>query len=180
MILLEIFLTFVKIGFVSFGGGIAMLPLIDYEVTQNHGWVAPEQFLDIIAVAGMSPGPAATNAAIVVGYTVADIPGAIVATLGMILPSLMIILIVAMFFFRIQHNPIVQSAFYGLRPIITGLIFYAATVFALRNGIIGGEKIVEPVYLLIMLAALGLFFFTRIHPVFVIIASGVVGILLFG
>ncbi|MBO8171204.1 MAG: chromate transporter [Bacillaceae bacterium] len=178
--LLEIFLTFFKIGFVSFGGGIAMLPLIDYEVTQVHGWIAPQEFLDIIAVAGMSPGPAATNAAIVVGYAVAGFPGAVVATVGMVLPSLMIILIVAMFFFRIQEKPLVQSAFYGLRPVITGLIFYAATVFALRNEIIGGEKLINPLYLLILVSALLLMLFTRIHPVFIIIASGFVGVMLFG
>lgn len=176
--LIELFLVFFKIGLVSFGGGYAMLPLIDREVT-SKSWVQPEQLLDIIAVAGMSPGPIATNSAVMIGYNVAGVLGAIAAILGMILPSLIIILIVAMFFFQIQEHPVVKSAFYGLRPVITGLILYASILFATRNGIIGGEEGFEPMYLLISVVALIVFFFTRIHPVFVLVASGMTGVILF-
>lgn len=177
--LIELFLAFFQIGLVSFGGGYAMLPLIDREVTGARGWISPELFVDIVAVAGMSPGPIATNTAIMVGYNVANVPGAIAATLGMVFPSLFVILIVAMFFFRIQQNPIVQSAFYGLRPVITGLIFYAALAFTLRNEIIVGEAGIKPLNLLFLLVSLALFFFTKIHPVFVIALSGIAGILVF-
>ncbi|MFC4769404.1 chromate transporter [Effusibacillus consociatus] len=176
--LLDLFLTFFKIGLVSFGGGYAMLPLIDHEVTAQ-GWMTSGQLLDIIVVAGMSPGPIATNSAIMIGYNVAGIGGAAAAILGMVLPSLLIILLVAVFFFRLQEYPVVKSAFYGLRPVITGLIFYAAILFAMRNGMIGGEQGIQPFYLLIFTTALSLFFFTRIHPVFVLIASGITGMILF-
>lgn len=176
--LFELFATFFKIGLVSFGGGYAMLPLIDREVTNRH-WIPPEQFIDIIAVAGMSPGPIATNSAILIGYNVNGVAGAAAATLGMVLPSLLVILLVASFFFRIQENPMVQSAFYGLRPVITGLIFFAGLTFAVRNGIVGGPQLVNPLSFLIALSSLGLLFFTRVHPVFVILLSGSVGIFLY-
>jgi chromate transporter len=176
--LLDLFLTFFKIGLVSFGGGYAMIPLIDREVTA-HGWANPEQFIDIIAVAGMSPGPIATNSAVLIGYNVAGVLGSVAATLGMVLPSLILIVIVAMFFFSIQKHPVVKSAFYGLRPVITGLILYAGITFALRNGIIGGDQWINPTYLIIFGAAAILFFFTRVHPLFVIVLSGVIGIVLF-
>jgi chromate transporter len=177
-VLLDLFITFFKIGLVSFGGGYAMIPIIDREVTA-HGWVKPDQFIDIIAVAGMSPGPIATNSAILIGYNVSGVLGSVAATLGMILPSLILIVIVAKFFFSIQKHPIVKSAFYGLRPVIIGLILYAGITFALRNEIIGGDQWINPLYLIIFGAAGILFFFTRIHPVFVIVLSGITGIILF-
>lgn len=139
MIYLQLFIVFFKIGMVSFGGGMAMLPLIDREATK-HGWITPEQFLDIVAVGGMAPGPVATNTAILIGYEAAGAPGSLAATLGMMLPSLLIILLVSLFFFRVKESQLVQSAFYALRPVITGLIIYAAITFALRNEMISAEK----------------------------------------
>lgn len=153
-----------------------MLPLIDHEVTAK-GWIQPEEFIDIVAITGMAPGPAATNAAIVVGYHVAGIPGAVISTVGMILPSQSVILLVAMFFIKIQEHPLIKSAFYGLRPVITGLIFYAAIVFTLRNHIIGMGEELQPLNIGILAVSLLLFFFTKIHPVFIIVGSGVFGIL---
>ena len=136
MELLALFWTFLLIGAVSFGGGYAMIPVIEAEVSK-HGWMTTQEFTDVIAVAGMSPGPIATNSAIFVGYHTASLPGAVAATIGMVLPSLAIILIIASFFFKFHQLPIVQSAFYGLRPIITGLIIYSAIHFALSNQLIG-------------------------------------------
>ncbi|MGP4038415.1 chromate transporter [Gracilibacillus sp. D59] len=178
MVLWDLFWTFLLIGFVSFGGGYAMIPVIETEVSQ-HGWMTTQEFTDVIAVAGMSPGPIATNSAIFVGYHTAGISGAIVSALGMVIPSLLIILIIATFFFKFNELYIVKSAFYGLRPIITGLIMYAALKFAISNNVIG-EISWRTVSLLIIC---GFSFFAlmklRLHPIFVIALAGVYGIVLY-
>lgn len=175
--LLKLFFVFFKIGLISFGGGYAMIPLIDRDVTKQ-GWVSPEQFIDIVAVAGMSPGAIAPNTAVLVGYNVAGVLGSIAATLGIILPSFILILILAVYLYRVQASPAVSSAFLGLRPVVTGLVFYAGVSFALRNGIIGGE-VADPLSWLILLVTLGLLLFTRIHPILLIVLSACTGMIAF-
>lgn len=177
-LLIELFLTFLMIGFVSFGGGYAMIPVIEREVS-NHGWMTTQEFTDVIAIAGMSPGPIATNSAIFVGYQTAELPGAIVAGLAMVIPSLLIILIIATFFFRFNENKIVKAAFYGLRPIITGLIVYAALSFAITNNVIG--EVSWHTFSLMIVFGLSLFSLIklRMHPIFVIALSGIIGIVLY-
>lgn len=174
----DLFITFLKIGFVSFGGGYAMIPVIEYEV-QKHGWLTTQQFTDVIAIAGMSPGPIATNSAVFVGYKVAGILGAITSTAAISLPSVLILLLVALFFYKIQNHPLVQSVFYGMRPVITGLICYAAIRLAIHNQMIGGYSWFDGISVLVMLSALGVLLFTKIHPVLVILFSGGVGVLFY-
>lgn len=178
LVLLELFWTFLMIGFVSFGGGYAMIPVIEMEVS-NHGWMTTQEFTDVIAIAGMSPGPIATNSAIFVGYQTAALPGAIVSAVAMVIPSLLIILVIATFFFKFNELKIVKSAFYGLRPIITGLILYAALNFAVTNNVIG-----EPSFQTVSLAAIfGLSLFAlmkwKLHPIIVIALAGVFGVVLY-
>jgi chromate transporter len=176
----ELFRTFLMIGFVSFGGGYAMIPVIEMEVAK-HGWMTTQEFTDVIAIAGMSPGPIATNSAIFVGYQTAGLSGALVSAAGMVLPSLSIILLVATVFYRLHKNKSVKSAFYGLRPIITGLIIYAAIRFAISNEVISMVFSWHMVSLLSIfsLSLIGLFRF-RMHPAFVILLSGLAGITFFG
>ena len=178
MILVELFKTFFIIGFISFGGGYAMIPVIETEVTA-HNWMTTQEFTDIIAIAGMSPGPIATNSAIFVGYQIAGFPGAVVSALGMVLPSLMIILIVAAFFYKANKNPLVKSAFYGLRPIIVGLIVYAAIKFALSNGLIGPISTYSIGLLFIFGVSLFALIKFRIHPALVIVLSGIFGLVFY-
>jgi chromate transporter len=148
-------------------------------VVSVHGWLSPDQFADVITIAGMSPGPIATNSAVIVGYQTSGLWGAIVSTAGMVLPSLLIIIIVSMFFYKIHKNRIVQSAFYGLRPIITGLIVYAAIIFAVRNQLVGEWNW----HLFIMICIFGFSLFAlfriRLHPLYVILLSGLTGAALF-
>lgn len=166
------------VGFVSFGGGYAMLPVIETEVT-SHGWMTTQEFTDVIAVAGMSPGPIATNSAIFVGYHVASLPGAVVSTIGMVIPSLLLILIISAFFFRINQHTLVKSALYGLRPIITGLIIYAAIKFASSNEMIGAFSWHTISLFLIFFIALLALVKWKIHPVFVILISGIIGMTIY-
>ncbi|WP_227940341.1 chromate transporter [Alkalihalobacillus deserti] len=176
----DLFLTFFMIGFVSFGGGYAMIPLIQEEVVTRHQWMSVQDFTDVIAVAGMSPGPIATNSAIFIGYEQMGISGAIFSVLGMILPSLMIILAIGSVFYKIQKSVMMKSAFYGLRSIITGLIIYAAVMFAINNGLVSSISWHSVSLLLIFVLSLLALIRYRIHPVYVILLSGIVGAAIYG
>ncbi|WP_248927461.1 chromate transporter [Paenibacillus hamazuiensis] len=175
----DLFVTFLCVGFVSFGGGYAMIPVIEREVT-SRGWMSTQEFTDAIAVAGMSPGPIGTNSAVFVGYHTAGMAGAVSAALGMVVPSLVIVVVVAMFFYKVHKNVWVQSAFYGLRPIVTGLVFYGAIRFARSNHIIADISMETVVAVVLFLAALYALMFVRLHPVYVIALSGLVGIAIYG
>ncbi len=133
MILLELFLTFFKIGLFTFGGGYAMLPLIQSEV-QAHGWMSQSALVDFIAVSESTPGPFAINIATYVGSETAGILGSVLATLGVVLPSFIIILIVAQCYEKFKTSFAVKAVLSGLRPAAIGLIgsavlTAAATVF---------------------------------------------------
>lgn len=176
----DLFLTFFLIGCFSFGGGYAMIPVIEREVVTNHGWMTIQEFTDVIAVAGMSPGPIATNSAIFVGYQVNGVAGSFISAIGMILPSFIIIMIVSLFFYRIQEHTLVKSAFYGLRPMITGLILYAAIKFGLNNEIFKWDFSFHQLSLFtIFICSLLAMLKFKMHPVFVILISGMVGIVLY-
>jgi chromate transporter len=166
------------IGFISFGGGYAMIPVIEYEVLR-HEWLEADKFLDAIAIAGMSPGPIATNSAIFVGYNTAGVAGSLVSTLGMIIPSLLLVVLVATIFYKIQDNMIMKSMLYGLRPIITGLILYAAISFAIKNEVIGPFSWEMVTMLLMFIIALVAMLRFKTHPALVIVSSGVAGAVIF-
>lgn len=176
---LDILITFFKIGIVSFGGGYAMIPVIQSEVKAHH-WLSLSKFTDIIAMSAMAPGPIATNSATIVGFSVAGISGAVVACISVTLPSLLLILIIGKLFIKFQEHSIVKAIFYGLRPTIIGIIAYAAIKFALGNGIIGGADFVDLKSLIIMLIAFFILVRTKIHPACLVVASGVIGVVLLG
>ena len=178
---INLFLTFIKIGFVSFGGGYAMIPVIEYEV-HAHGWMTTQEFTDVVAIAGMSPGPIATNSAVFVGYHVGGIEGAVISLIAVSLPSLIIVLAIALFMAKASKQTLMSHAFYGLRPVIASLIFYAAIRLAIQNGIIGVGKYwwnLDWIGTGIIAAALTALLFTKINPAILILLSGVIGILLY-
>ena len=123
--LLPLFLTFLKIGAFTFGGGYAMIPLIQRETVESRKWITDEDMLEIIAIAESTPGPLAINSATFVGSHVAGVPGAACATLGVILPSFVIILIVSTLLDAFQHLTPVQYAFFGIRAGVLALILKA-------------------------------------------------------
>lgn len=166
----ELFYSFFKIGAFTIGGGYAMLPLIEKEVVDKKKWIDREEYIDMIALAQSAPGPIAVNTSVFVGYRVAGLPGAIVTTLGSVLPSFLIIVFVALFFIGVKENAIVERVFKGIRPAVVALI--AAPVISLSKS----AKINKYNFFIPIVAA-GLVAFLKITPIFIIVVSAVGGII---
>ena len=130
--LFEIFWSFLKIGAFTFGGGYAMIPLIQHEVIARRGWIAERDFGDLLTLAQSAPGPIALNTAVFVGYRVRGFAGALAAVFGVIVPSFVIILAVAIFFNDVRDNRVVDAAFRGMRPAVVALI--VAPIIGLARG----------------------------------------------
>ena len=123
MIYLQLFYTFFKIGLFGFGGGYAMLSMIQGEVVTRYGWVTSQEFTDIVAISQMTPGPIGINAATYVGFTsTGSVWGSIVATFAVVFPSFILMLTISKFFLKYQKHPVVESIFAGLRPAVVGLL----------------------------------------------------------
>ena len=120
--LLKLFTTFFKIGLFTFGGGYAMIPLIQREVIERQKWIDKKDFLDMLVLAQSTPGPIAVNTSVFVGYKTAGVMGAIMATLGTVLPSFIVILLLALFFAEVRENRYVDAAFRAMRPAVVALI----------------------------------------------------------
>lgn len=187
-ILLHLFLTFFKIGLFTFGGGYAMIPMIKEEVISN-GWIAMSDLVDFIAVSESTPGPFAVNIATFIGMNMSGLPGAFFATLGVVLPSFIIILVIARFFAGFKDNFYVKSALYGLRPIVIGLIASATFSIALTGFFpsfskgMSLEGFLSSANVLGMVIFLVLFLINhkkKLHPIALIILSALMGILFFG
>lgn len=169
---------FLQIGFVSFGGGYAMIPVIRHQVLQ-YGWISEREFSELVALAGMSPGPIAANSATLIGYETAGIGGAVVSTLGMILPSLILIILISSFFYKVQNANWVKATFYGLKPVVTGMIVYAAIHFGIPNdgfGLLSWQTAGTLIIIVLCIVALLKY---RMHPLAVIALSGLLGIAFF-
>lgn len=120
--MLELFFTFVKIGLFSFGGGYAILAMIQQEVVSHHSWLSQGEFTDIVAISQMTPGPIAINAATFIGYKAYGIPGSLICTFGVILPSLVLMLVLTLTYLKLRKRPWFQNIFKNLRLLSLGLI----------------------------------------------------------
>ncbi|MDT9719294.1 chromate transporter [Paenibacillus sp. ClWae2A] len=174
----DLFFVFLKIGAFSFGGGYAVMTLIEQEVT-GRGWIQPEDFQEIVALAGMAPGSIATNTATLIGYDHLGITGAIISTVGIIFPSLLIVIACSAIFLRLQHNVWLRSSFYGLRPIVTGLIVYAAIHFGVGRDTAMVFSLSSFGMLLLCAGSLIAVMRYKIHPFAVILMAAAGGIILF-
>lgn len=186
MIYLELFLTFLKIGAVSFGGGYGMISLIREEVL-SFGWLTEEQLINFIAVSESTPGPIAVNMATFIGSSQGGIAGAIVATLGVVLPSFIIIVIIAALLKNILKYAGVQATLGGIRPAIAGLVLATALIMFLSS--VFSVKTTESVFsfdwiALIILAVLAMIAVgyklirkKNFSPIILIIIAGVLGVI---
>ena len=187
MIFLRLFWEFFKTGLFSVGGGMATLPFL-YSMSESTGWFTAAQLADMIAVSESTPGPIGVNMATYVGFTTAGIPGAVTATLGLITPSVIIVLIIAGILQAFRQNKYVEAAFYGLRPCSVGLIAAAGMLVvkislfdfeAFRlSGILADVFNFKAILLAAVLLLLTRYvkFTKKLHPIAFIALSAVVGI----
>ena len=164
----QLFISFLKIGAFTFGGGYAMVPLIEREVIDKKGWVKREDFLDLLTLAQSAPGPIALNTAVFVGYRISGLKGALSALMGIVLPSFTIILLVALFFADIRDNVVVAAAFKAMRPAVVALI--VAPIVGLAKGMNHWLWIVAGVTALLI-------WYFGVSPVYVLVAGAAAGLL---
>lgn len=185
MIYLELFWSFFLVGLFSFGGGYASLPLIQEQVLKVHTWLTPEEFMDILTISQMTPGPIAINASTFVGTKVAGLPGAVIATVGCVTPSCIIVLILATLYYRFKGLSMVQGIIKGLRPAVVALIasaglsilltvLFGANDFSFR---LSDFSIIAAVLFAACLFLLKKF---KLNPIYVMLAAGVAGIVVYG
>lgn len=191
MIFLELFLTFFKIGLFSFGGGYAMIRLVQEEVV-SKGWLTATEFVNMIAVAEMTPGPVAVNLATFSGNRAGGILGGIIATIGVSMPSFILVMIISGILIKYQNHPVKIMIFYGIRPVTIAMII-AAGVFVLPAAVLGIDpaaftlsglfndpsKTLNIGAVVILLASIAALLRFKLNPIIVLAASGVVGVLLF-
>ena len=180
MICLTLFWTFFKIGLFTFGGGYAMLPLIQAEVAA-HGWLTTEQLLNFVAVSESTPGPFAVNISTYVGSELAGIPGGACATLGVALPSFIIILIVARCYERFRTSRIVSGVMTGLKPAVIGLI--GSAILTMGSAVLFPGGFTTAVFSAVsfwitvgIFAVMAVLAFKKVHPILLICLSAVLGI----
>ena len=172
--LITLYTVFFKIGLFSFGGGYAILPLIQKEVVEIHNWITVSQFTDIVAVSQVTPGPISINASTYVGYLVTgDVTGATVATLGLITPSIIIMIIFSRFFLKFKDNKYISNAFTGLRVVVVGLILSATLLLMDKNNFIDFKSII------IFLVTIVLFLKWKINPIIITIIAAIAGIIIY-
>ncbi len=178
---LALFLAFLKIGLFGFGGGYAMLPLIQREVVDVHGWISVSDFTDIVAISQTTPGPISFNSATYIGYTtVTDLGfstghaviGSAICTTAVSIPSLVIMTIICSFFFKLKDNPIMKASLSVLKPAIIGLIAAAALMLMNNQNFIDYKSWI--IFGVVIIASV-----RKIDPILLIVLSGVAGLILY-
>jgi chromate transporter len=185
MAFLKLFIGFFKIGMFTIGGGYAMLPLMQQEI-ERYGWITAAEFIDIIAIAEMTPGPIAVNTATFAGFRTTGVLGALVATGALILPSLLIIIPLSNFWEANQEHPVLKAIFSGIKPTVAGLIG-AAAIYIAQTALLYDPLLTKtdgfPVDLRSIAIAVTVFFVVRkfkVDPIKTIIASAIIGLVIFG
>jgi len=182
MLYLQLFYTFFKIGLFGFGGGYAMISMIQGEVVTRHQWINAQEFTDIIAISQMTPGPIGINSATYVGYLAAgNVWGSVVATVALVLPSFILMLAISRFFLKYQKHPDVVAVFSGLRPAVVGLL--AAAALVLMNAENFGSFRTEPFTFVVSCLIFALAFVGtrrfKVNPILMIVICGVIGLIVY-
>lgn len=190
MIFLYLFYTFAKIGLFGFGGGYAMLSMIQGEVVTRFHWMSASEFTDIVAISQMTPGPIGINSATYVGYTSVvnagfapafGILGSAVATFAVVLPSFILMILLSKFFLKYQKHPVVENIFSGLRPGVVGLLAAAALVLMTSENFGSPEQDLRQ-FVISVVIFLAAFVATRkykVNPILMIVICGIAGGLLY-
>lgn len=179
MIYLQLFLSFLQIGALSFGGGYASMPLIEAQIVTGHGWLTMTEFSDLVTIAEMTPGPIAVNAATFVGTKVAGVLGALVATAGCILPACVLVTLIARLYLKYRNLTVLQSVLGSLRPAVVAMIASAGLTI-LMNAFWGGRTVALANTNYVMVAIFVLSFVllrkTKLSPIAVMVLAGVLNL----
>ncbi len=180
MTLIRLFWSFFQIGMFSIGGGMAALPLIQNQVVDLHHWLTLTEFTDLITIAEMTPGPIAINSSTFVGLRIAGIPGAIIATVGCILPSCVIVSLLAWIYYKFKGLTVIQGILSGLRPAVVALIASAGlSVFILtvwgESGFSTSIQNINPIPVLLFTMSIFILRKWSPSPILIILGSGIVG-----
>ena len=184
LLYLQLYWSFFKIGLFSIGGGYASLPLIEKEIVEYHKWISMSTFTDIITISQMTPGPIAINSSTFVGIQVAGIPGAIIATLGCVTPSVVIVLFLAKIYVKYKNLEIMSNILYGLRPAVVSLIG-AAGISIIFLAFFGDKHLklgtLNLNYISLILFTLSMFVLGKfkLNPVYIMIGCGIAGAIIY-
>ena len=177
MIYLQLLYSYLKIGFFGFGGGYAMLSLIQNEVVVQNQWMTNAEFTDIVAVSQMTPGPIAINSATYIGYTVAGFWGSVVATTAVCLPALTLMILITRFFLQLRDNRYVKGAIAGMKPVVVGMIGAAALLLMFPKSADGASFIDGwswALFAAAMVASL-----KKVNPILLIVLGAVAGVAIY-
>ena len=178
MIYWQLFYTFFKIGLFGFGGGAAMLPLIQFELVEHYGWITSAEFTNMVAVSQMTPGPIGINCATYAGYLASgNILGSFIATIAVVLPSFIIMLLIARFITKFKNNKYVDGAMQGLRPAVVGLIAAATLLLMTEENF--GKNYTDYVSWIIFAAAFVSTKWLKIHPILMIVVAAILGLFIY-
>lgn len=176
--ILKVFLEFFKLGLISFGGGMAMVSMLEEELVEKKKWVKKDELVDMIAISESTPGPVAINMATYVGFNMAGVFGSIFATLGVVLPSFIIIFVISLFFEQFLSLKFVQYAFEGIQVAIVFIIFKAG-INLLKN--INKDPVAITTFILTMLIEIVITVFAfEFSSIYLILAGGIIGIIYYG
>jgi chromate transporter len=182
LLYLQLFYTFFKIGLFGFGGGYAMLSMIQGEVVTRYGWLTASEFTDIVAISQMTPGPIGINAATYVGYTATgSVFGSVVSTFAVVFPSFILMLTISKFFLKYQHHPVVEAIFSGLRPAVVGLLASAALVLMTKENFGTPD---EDLFSFIASVVIFIVAFVgtkryKVNPILMIVLCGIAGLFIY-
>jgi chromate transporter len=167
-----IFFTFMKIGAFGFGGGLAMLPLIEEEIVYKKGWITLQELVDILAIVEMTPGPIAVNSSTFVGYKIGGLSGAIAGSIGIVIISFTSMTLLAKYFIKMKDLKVIKAIFNGIRPAIIGLIL-SAVVSVGKTALIDIRSVI-----IAILVFIGLYRY-KMHPILVIVVAGILGLIMY-
>lgn len=179
MIYLQLLFAYLKIGLFGFGGGYAMLSMIQFEIVDHYGWMTTQEFADMVALSQMTPGPVSINIATFTGYSVGGFWGSLLATFSIVLPSLLLLMIVLRFLFRNKDNYIVKTTLSSMKPVIAGLILVAALQMMNSHNFVDFGLKGNNISLIICILTFAGVFFAKINPILLILASGLTGYLVY-
>ena len=173
-ILIKLFIAFLKIGTFSFGGGYAMLPFIQAEIVEKNNWISINEFLDIIGISQMTPGPIAINSATFVGYKLFGVIGSVMATLGVITTSFILVAIISKMLEKFKESTIIKAALLGMRPILIALIIKAFLDLAKESYIDLKSLVITTIIGILLLNKK-----IKIHPILVIVIAAILGLVFY-